>query len=296
MTVLLIDFPGNDALTVRLARRLQADVGRLDTRHFPDGETYVRLDCDVASRSIAFVCSLDRPDEKALGLLFAAEAARDLGAARVGLIAPYLAYMRQDRRFVPGEAVTSKTFARLISSAFDWMVTVDPHLHRRYSMAEIYTIPVGVCHAAANISDWIKNEISEPIVIGPDEESAQWVSAVAAAAGAPFTVLQKTRRGDRDVEITVRDIEQYRSRVPVLVDDIVSSGRTMEAAIKELRQSGFAAPTVVAVHGIFAEDSYDRLRAAGAGRIVSTNSVPHASNAIDLSEVITEAVQDQLAT
>src|SRR5688572_19635777 len=127
MTVLLIDFPGNDALTVRLARRLQADVGRLDTRHFPDGETYVRLDCDVASRSITFVCSLDGPNEKTLGLLFAAEAARDLGAARVGLIAPYLAYMRQDRRFVPGEAVTSKTFARLISSAFDWMVTVDPH-------------------------------------------------------------------------------------------------------------------------------------------------------------------------
>ncbi|WP_164119514.1 ribose-phosphate pyrophosphokinase-like domain-containing protein, partial [Stenotrophomonas maltophilia] len=85
--------------------------------------------------------ALAQPNEKILPLIFAAATARELGAARVGLVAPYLAYMRQDRRFNPGEAVTSRQMAHLVSGAFDWMVTVDPHLHRYSDLSEIYSIP-----------------------------------------------------------------------------------------------------------------------------------------------------------
>ena len=292
MIPLVIALPGNEDFAGRLAARLGAEKGAMATRHFPDGETYVRLECDVAARDVILVSTLDRPDDKTLRLLFTAEAARDLGAARVGLVAPYLAYMRQDRRFQPGEAITSKTFARVLSGSFDWMVTVDPHLHRRSSMSEIYTIPVAVCHAAANISAWIGTNVANPVVIGPDVESEQWVSAVAGAARAPFTVLEKHRRGDRDVDITVRDIERWRDRKPVLVDDIISSGRTMEVAIKQLTAHGLAAPIVVGVHGIFADDAFERLRAAGAGQIVSTNAIPHASNIIDLSELVQKSISN----
>ena len=292
MIPLVIALPGNEDFAGRLAARLGAEKGAMATRHFPDGETYVRLECDVAARNVILVSTLDRPDDKTLRLLFTAEAARDLGAARVGLVAPYLAYMRQDRRFQPGEAITSKTYALVLSGSFDWMVTVDPHLHRRSSMSEIYTIPVAVCHAAANISVWIGTNVANPVVIGPDVESEQWVSAVAAAAGAPFTVLEKHRRGDRDVDITVRDIERWRDRKPVLVDDIISSGRTMEVATKQLTEHGLAAPVIVVVHGIFADDAFERLRAAGAGQIVSTNAIPHASNVIDLSELVQKSISN----
>ena len=99
----------------------------LQLHRFPDGESLVRLDADVTGRTVVIVASLAQPDAKALPLLFAADAARDLGATRVLLAAPYLAYLRQDRRFNTGEAITSRTFAALVSTVFDGIVTVDPH-------------------------------------------------------------------------------------------------------------------------------------------------------------------------
>ena len=138
---IFIALPGNDAMAAALAARTGGAVAALETRAFPDGETYLRLHGDVGGKSVAIVCSLDRPDGKFLPLAFTAAMARDLGAGRVGLVAPYLAYMRQDRRFKSGEAVTSGSFARLLSSSVDWLVTVDPHLHRHASLDEIYDDP-----------------------------------------------------------------------------------------------------------------------------------------------------------
>jgi len=81
-------------------------------------------------------------------------------------------------------------------------------------------------HAAPLISDWIRNEVKKPLLIGPDSESEQWVAAVARDAVAPHLVLQKVRHGDRDVEISVPEVARWRDHIPVLVDDIVSTGRT----------------------------------------------------------------------
>ena len=290
MKPLFFSLPGNEDFTARLSAHLAADIGSLETRRFPDGETYVRLLGHVETRSVVLVCTLDKPDEKSLRLLFVAHAARDLGAARVGLVAPYLAYMRQDKRFRSGEAITSNAYARLLSASLDWIVTIDPHLHRRSSMSEIYSVPVAVCHAAPKLSTWIREHVANAIVIGPDSESEQWVSAVAGTAGAPFTTLEKTRHGDRDVDIKIPDVERWRNRRPVLVDDIISSGRTMEVAIRQLVALGFAAPVVLGVHGLFADDAFERLKAAGAAQIISTNSVPHPSSEIDISDVLETAI------
>jgi ribose-phosphate pyrophosphokinase len=149
-SALVIAMPGNERFASEIAAALGTETGQIETRHFPDGESYVRFRSDVRDRELVMVATLDRPDCKYLPLHFAAAAARELGASRVGLVAPYLAYMRQDRRFHEGEAVTSRTFARLLSSAFDWLVTVDPHLHRTGSLSEIYSIPAKAvpCHAA----------------------------------------------------------------------------------------------------------------------------------------------------
>lgn len=289
--VLLFALPGNDPMADLLARALGGEVGTLDQRTFPDGESYLRLATDPKGRHVAFVCSLDRPDGKLLPLLFAAATARDLGAARVGLVAPYLAYMRQDRRFKPGEAITSRTVARLISDAVDWLVTVDPHLHRYHSLAEIYSIPAQVVHAAPLMSQWIRQNVNAPFVIGPDSESEQWVKAVAQDAGAPHAVLEKQRHGDRDVTISVPAALDLAGRTPVLVDDIISSGRTMIEAARLLAKGSTVAPVCVAVHGIFADRS-DELIAAAGGRIATCNTVSHASNAIDVHALLAAAVGD----
>jgi ribose-phosphate pyrophosphokinase len=245
----------------------------------------------VAQRDVVIVCTLDHPDAKLLPLLFAGATAKELGAKRVGLIAPYIAYMRQDKRFHPGEALTSRIFASLLSSTFDWIVTVDPHLHRFATMSELYASPVEVCHAATEIARWIKSAIANPIIIGPDSESQQWVSAVAAAVDAPYVTLSKRRLGDRAVQINFPSLDAWRGRTPVLVDDIISSGRTMVEATKTLAELGFPPPIVVAVHGIFADKADAELLAAGAAHIVTTTVVPHTTNAIDISGLLATAAR-----
>lgn len=292
---LILPLPGNEAFGRLLAEATGWELGTIETRRFPDGESYVRILSEVSGRSVDFVCTLAHPDDGFLRLAFAADAARSLGAGEVTLIAPYLSYMRQDRRFQPGEAVTSKTFARLVSSTFDRLVTVDPHLHRYPALSAVYTIPTDTLHAAPLLADWIAAEIEKPLVIGPDEESEQWVSAIAARIDAPHAVLRKIRHGDRSVDVDLPDLSEWRGRQPVLVDDIASSGHTLIEAARKLPLQGFSRPVCAVVHGIFADNSYQRLQAL-AERIVSTDSVPHDSNAIELAPLIAAAIQSPSPT
>ena len=289
---LLVSMPGNERLTDDLAATLRYELGHLEIRAFPDGETYLRFLTNPKSRSLAIVCTLSQPNEKLLPLIFSAATARELGASKIGLVAPYLAYMRQDRRFKPGEAVTSRQVARLLSDAFDWLVTVDPHLHRHSSLADIYSIPTHVVHAAPLIANWIKANVTDPLIIGPDSESEQWVAAVASEALAPYSVLEKVRRGDRDVEIRLKRVDQWKGRTPVLVDDIISTGRTMIEAVRLLTSQGWPSPVCVAVHGLFADDA-DRVLAGTGARVVTTNSVPHKTNAIDIGKALAAYIATQ---
>jgi ribose-phosphate pyrophosphokinase len=292
---LILPLPGNETFAKRLASEGGWELGALETRRFPDGETYVRILSDVNDKAVDLVCTLARPDDGFLRLAFVADAARSLGAREVNLIAPYLSYMRQDRRFRPGEALTSRSFARLVSSSFDRLVTVDPHLHRYATLSELYTIPAVTLHAAPLLADWIAREVTMPLIVGPDEESEQWVSAIAARIGAPHTVLRKVRHGDRDVEIQLPDLAEWRGRQPVLADDIASSGHTLIEAARQLPLQGFARPVIAVVHGIFAEASFQRL-APLCDRIVSSDSVPHDSNAVPLASLIGGAIASTAAS
>jgi ribose-phosphate pyrophosphokinase len=291
LEIVVFGLPKNEGFASTLTERMGAWTGGLDSRHFPDGEWYVRVDTNVEDRDVVLVCTLHRPDDDVLPLLLLSGTLRDLGAASIGLVAPYLAYMRQDRAFQVGEGVTSAIFARFLSGLFDWLVTVDPHLHRRRSLAEIYQIPAVAVHAAPEIAAWIRTHVASPLLVGPDAESAQWTTAVAAVAGAPHLVLQKTRRGDRDVEVSVPDVERWRSHTPVLVDDIISTARTMIETVGHLKAAGLLAPVCIGVHAVFADRAYEDLLAAGA-RVVTCNTIPHQSNAIDVSDSVARAVLD----
>ena len=189
MKTILFALPGNEELAKALAGKLKAEMGEATIRRFPDGESYVRILSGVKDKKVVLVCTLHQPDEKLLPLYFLSKTAKDLGAKCTCLVAPYLAYMRQDKIFHEGEGVTSAYFAQLVSGFADSLLTVDPHLHRISSLGEIYSMPTKVVHAADAISDWIKKHIKNPVLVGPDSESEQWVSEVAKNAGAPFLVL-----------------------------------------------------------------------------------------------------------
>ena len=195
--------------------------------------------------------------------------------------------MRQDKRFHEGEALTSKSLARQLSSAFDELVTVDPHLHRHRSLAELYPIQTGVVHSAPFIAEWTMRNERQVVIIGPDAESEQWLSEVAALARAPYRVLRKERLGDTDVKITVPDLHDVKDRTPILIDDIVSSGRTMIEIARQLRGEGLSAAVCIAVHALFSHQTENALREVSSP-LITTNSIPHPTNEIDLSAAIAE--------
>jgi ribose-phosphate pyrophosphokinase len=290
VSLIFYALPSNDLIAERLAMAADGECGAVCIRAFPDGESFVRVDMDPKGSEVVIVATLRHPNELLAPLLFLADALHDHGAKRVGLVAPYLGYMRQDARFHPGEAITSRTFAKVLSAHVDWLATVDPHLHRYPTLDAIYTIPTAVVQSAGTIGAWIAEHVADPWIIGPDAESRQWVAEIAGAARAPLTVLAKTRRGDADVLETIPDLEAHRGRTPVLVDDIVSTGRTMATAINHLRDEGALAPVCVAVHAVFAGGALDVIKAAGASRIVTTNTIPHPSNAIDVVPALTAAL------
>lgn len=288
---IIFSLPGNEALAEQIAAGIHAETGICIHRQFPDGETYLRIESDVREREAVVVCTLHKPDDKLLPLLFLCQLLRDMGAASVCLVTPYLAYMRQDTRFNPGEAVTSEYFARLLSGAIDRLITIDPHLHRRNSMQEIYSVPCDVLHAAGVISAWIRENIPQALLIGPDSESQQWVAEVARNAGAPYIVLEKIRHGDRDVEVSVPDVEKYKDYTPVLVDDIISTARTMIETVGHILKAGMKPPICIGVHAVFAGDAFRDLLASGAGRVITCATIPHESNGIEVAEMMISALE-----
>ena len=280
-------------LQQKLCDQLGLEPGHLELRRFPDGESYIRITTPVTGAHCIVLADLSRPDSKYLAYVFLFETLRELGAKSVGLVAPYLCYMRQDRRFVDGEAVTSRLFARSLSSHIDWLVTVDPHLHRYQSLDEIYRIPTKVVQGAPALAGWLQGQ-DNVLLVGPDAESEQWVSSIAQASGHPYVIGAKQRLGDRQVEVTLPDISRYRGWKAVIIDDVISSGRTIGECVKALKAQGADTIVCAAVHGIFAEASDTYLLGTGLKALVTTNTIPHITNEIDVSALLTSPIRDFL--
>lgn len=289
MTELIIfDFPPSSPLGNSLRTQLKAEEGKLEMHSFPDSELYLKIKTPVKGKHVIVNASLPHTNHCMLGLFFLGDALRQQGAAKVTLLAPYLMYMRQDKVFSPGEALTSQTFAKLLSSTFDQMITVDPHLHRYHSLSEIYTIPTTVVHAAPLLRDWVLEHVDDPFFIGPDEESRQWVESV--AGDLPFEILKKKRTSHGNVTIKETSFKKLGRKVPVLIDDIISSGDTMMEALHLLKEINAKKAVCLAIHPIFSGMAYQKLIEVGPREIVTCNTLPHPTAKIDLAPLLAENI------
>ncbi len=293
MKPLVFIMPGNEMIGQPLVNGIQGETGKFILQEFPDGETYIRIISEVQGRDIFILCTLHKPDPKAMQLYFLGNLLRDLKAKTIYLVAPYLAYMRQDKQFNPGEAMTSHYFAKLISSFADRLITIDPHLHRINSLEDIFSIPCQVIHAAPVISSWIKTNFRDALLIGPDIESRQWVSEVAEGADVPYIILNKIRHGDHHVEISSPEIGNFQDRIPILVDDIISTGQTMIQTASQLKKLGMEQPICLAVHAVFSGSAYMDLIYSGIRKVVTCNTIVHESNAIDITQILIERIREQ---
>lgn len=291
MKTLILAFPGAEDLGQKLAARLGCDASALEVRRFPDGEQLVRLRTSVAGCRVLLAAQLDRPDEKTLPVLFAAEAARELGAAQVGLVAPYLPYLRQDARFRPGEAITSRSYARLLSRAVDFLVTVGPHLHRIHSLQEIYSVPAHVVSPARSIAAWLAREVPNAVLVGTGPECASWVAEIAAATGAPWLVMSRQENG----ELELPQGSSNPGGTPVLLEDIATTGQTLMTAARTLQAAGWGVPVAVVVHALLEQEDVEALHHAGVPRIASCNTVPHRAGVIAVDDALAAAVRASMA-
>jgi ribose-phosphate pyrophosphokinase len=277
----------------RLADALGAGFGAIDQHRFPDSEILPTV-AAPAPTTIVYR-SLAQPNEKLVALLLAAEALRRNGARRLVLAAPYLCYMRQDAAFAPGQAVSQRAVAGFLAGLFDRIVTVDAHLHRVRDIGAVFTgIEAQDVAAAPAFAAWLHAaRIGAEIIAGPDEESARWVRPVAAALGADAHLMRKTRHGDADVSIDPGDTRAIAGRAVALIDDICASGGTLVEAVGRLSAAGAREITVIVTHALFDSAVAERLRAAGATRVVSTDSVAHPSNAIPLAPILADALRSE---
>jgi ribose-phosphate pyrophosphokinase len=289
---LVLHFDDQLAPAQRFADALGLARAAIHTRRFPDGETLLRLPVPLPPRVLLF-CTLGAPDARLVELLLAARTAREHGVAHLGLIAPYLCYMRQDMAFRPGEAVSQRIVGGFLAELFDAVVTVDPHLHRIDRLEQAVPAACAVAASAAQaLGEFVAAQVPEAVLVGPDEESAQWVAAVAARAARPHAVFVKRRLGDRDVEVLADGAPALAGRPVVLVDDIASSGRTLAGAARVCLAHGASGVDAIVTHALCAGDDLHALHAAGIGRLWSTDSLAHPSNRVALAEVLAQACRE----
>jgi hypothetical protein len=205
---LILGFPDYREQAQRLASAAGLDYAEVEIHHFPDGESRVRLPAGLGERVI--LCrSLDHPNDKLIELALTATAARELGARHLTLVAPYLCYMRQDKAFRPGEAISQPIIGQLLADWVEELITVDPHLHRVPRLED--AIPVQRAHcltAAPLMADFLARELENPLLIGPDEEAAS------GSPPSPPTPVSTTGSAPKSGTATGRSRSIFQTRRP----------------------------------------------------------------------------------
>ena len=287
---LLLYFADERANAERIAQAGALNLMPIERHRFPDGELKLRLPETLPPR-LVLLRSLAQPNEKLLELLLVAQTARSLGAEHLTLLAPYLAYMRQDIAFQPGEAISQRIVGQFLATLFDAVVTVDPHLHRVATLHE--ALPASntlVLSGAPLLSDLIAAHRSAALLVGPDEESAQWVAQAAERHGLEHAVCRKLRHGDRSVHIELPHCALV-GRHAVLLDDVASTGHTLAEAAALLLAAGAVSVDVAVTHALFDSGALSLLRSAGVSQIWSTDCIEHSSNAVSMAPVLASALR-----
>ena len=288
--MIILGFPDYEPQARRLSEHLGVSYASVGLHRFPDGESRVALPTSLPGH-VVFCRSLNQPNEKLIELLLAAKTARQLGANKLTLVAPYLCYMRQDKAFQAGEAVSQQIIGQWLADLFDEVVVVDPHLHRTPSISLAVPAKWSVALSASGvIGNFLAGRTPEAFILGPDEESLQWVQAVAAPGGFDFAVCDKRRTGDREVQVSLPEISLL-GRPVVLVDDMASTGQTVVAAASQCLDAGASRVDIFVSHALFVDGATVRMKMAGVSQIWSTDSISHQGNVVHLAPLLAEAIR-----
>jgi ribose-phosphate pyrophosphokinase len=257
-----------------IARELGEQPSPATVERFPDGEMHVVLPDDVAGRDVVLVQSLMAPvGERLVELALLADACRRVGANKLTAVLPYFAYARQDHCTQVGEALGGEVMARLASTAgFSKVIAVDLHSE---APAGWFGAPLEHVTALTSLAEAMRPSLPpDSVVVSPDLGGAKRADRVARVLGLPLAIVHKSRLSAHEVAVH-RVLGDVRGRAVVIVDDLISTGGTIEAAVKALR-SEKCAPTinVLATHALLVGSAVERLRAAPIQRLIHSDSLP----------------------
>ena len=286
MNTIVIGGTNSQKLALHVAKHIKAQYSSLFVDHFPDGEIRIKFKEDLAGKHVVLINSLlPRPNESLMESVFAIHTAKSLGAKKVTFVTPYLAYMRQDKSFHPGECISAQVMAKLLSIA-DHVIAIDPHLHRIKRLSQIFKCKATSITADAVFAEYIKQTHPKAILIGPDSESSQWAKDIADKIGSESMILSKKRYSPTKVRTIIHgNPARFKKRDVVIVDDIISTGNTMIEPIMQLKKFGARKITCICVHGVFAKNALQKLKKLGV-TVISTNTVQNPVAKIDVSQLI----------
>jgi len=294
-TMLVYAGSASKYLGLKLSKILNIEYVNVETRKFPDGELYIRVDKEPLNEKALIVQSMYKtPNDYLVEYLFLSKTLKELGAKEVIGVIPYFPYARQDSRFKPGEVVSLQVVVDLLEKmGTDKVITVDMHLHRVHDLNEISKIPFVNLSVMEDIGKFFMKKIGneDTIVVGPDEEAEQWAKKVAYILNVQYTILEKTRLGDLEVKIEKVEKEDFKNKNVILIDDIISTGGTIEAAVKKVKAQGAEKVFVGCAHAILAQTAEYRIFRAGVEELVASDSIPSPYSVVSIAPVIADYIK-----
>lgn len=290
MTPIIYTFPSYQQQGKNIAKSLNLPSFDIKVHHFPDKESLITLP-PQKSEHIIFCLSLDYPNNKLIELFFAAKTARQQGAKKLTLVAPYLCYMRQDKSFHTEEAISQQIIGQWLSELFDVLITVDPHLHRVTNLDSVIPNTNNIILTATPLlGEFVKTLGKKIILMGPDEESLQWVKQVASNCDASYAIASKIRHSDTEVSIQLPGTHFQKQHI-ILIDDVISTGNTVAQTAIQLYNAGVSQVDVLVTHALFSKEAMNTLKKSNVKNIYSTDSIPHETNCIPLANMLSDKIK-----
>ncbi|WP_456420035.1 ribose-phosphate diphosphokinase [Methanocaldococcus infernus] len=286
----MIIVPGSKSqeLAYKVSKALDVEMARVEFKRFPDNEIYVRILSEVNEDEAVIVSTQREQNDAIVEAILLADALKECGVKEITLVAPYLAYARQDKLFNPGEAISIRALAKIYSNIFDRVITINPHEEH---IKEFFTIPFISGDAVPKLAEYVKDKLNDPIVLGPDQGALRFAKVAAEVLGAEYDYLEKTRISPTEIKIAPKSLD-VKDRDVLIVDDIISTGGTVATAAKMLKEQGANEIIAACVHPVLIGDALNRLYFSGIKEVVGTNTFSSEVSRVDVSEVIAKLIKE----
>ena len=300
---MIIGGSASQDLAANVARELEEELCYVETRKFPDGERYLRINGEIEDEVTVIQSTGFPQDENLMELIFLISTLKDLGAKKVKVVVPYMGYARQEKRFNPGESVSAKIICEMIQSAgADEFITFNIH---EECVLDFFDIPARNISAMPAIAKFFKDSLDEkPVIIAPDKGAYGFAREISEILDCDCTYLTKVRLGPDKVETKIVDVrcdsesentvnvDNVKGMHAIIIDDIIATGGTIVNAVNILKQYGAETIDVCCVHPILTNNGVSRIYSAGANKIIGTNTLSSDTSRVSIAKSIADALRE----